>query len=217
MHVAHSVCWHFTDTKWDFPITQRMDEKWKELLRDLSLCHHRTSESDLGSKMHSLFLVFCLPVHFTPSSCFSLPDSKWDGKRLLWKSPLKGFSLLFKEMSLLPGTQATVLNMALFFSLIVCYFLFVVVVFLTSCSQTGRPLPVAQRLCLALPHHLSVDLRLLCVKMFWQFIPISANKVPMTEWKAETREETIWFMNICFLWGLFVPGLFPSFFPDSLY
>lgn len=65
-------------------------------------------------------------------------------------------------------------------------------------------------------HHLSVYLHLLCVKMFWQIIPISVNKVPITEGNAATRKETIWFMHIYSLWGPFLPGLFPSFFLSSL-
>lgn len=65
-------------------------------------------------------------------------------------------------------------------------------------------------------HHLSVYLRLLCVKMFWQIIPISVNKVPMTERNAATRKETVWFMNIYSLWGPFLPELFPSFLLSSL-
>lgn len=40
-------------------------------------------------------------------------------------------------------------------------------------------------------HHLSVYLRLSCVEMFWQIIPISMNKVPMTERNAATRKETV--------------------------
>lgn len=65
-------------------------------------------------------------------------------------------------------------------------------------------------------HHLSVYLRLSCVEMFWQIIPISMNKVPMTERNAATRKETVWFMNIESLWGPFLPELFPSFFLSSL-
>lgn len=96
------------------------------------------------------------------------------------------------------------------------FFLFLpLLVFLTSCSRrTGKFLPLAWRLCL--PPSLTICLCLFCVKMFWQIVPVSVNKVPMTERKAATRKETIWFMNIDSLWGPFLPGLFPSFFLPSL-
>lgn len=90
---------------------------------------------------------------------------------------------------------------------------------LTSCSLTKNRKVSAfslEAVSASASHHLSVYLRLSCVEMFWQIIPISVNKVPMTERNAATRKETVWFMNIYSLWGPFLPELFPSFFLSSL-
>lgn len=64
--------------------------------------------------------------------------------------------------------------------------------FLNLLLTKNRKVPASslEAVSASVSHHLSVYLRLVCVKMFWRVIPISVNKVHITELKAATREES---------------------------
>lgn len=188
-------------------------------LNSLATSHFVTIErvtlEYLGRKIHFLILPFILPciLYLLISYIFLLIN-------IMLRGPCKRICCLRKCQYCLEYKEPP-LNVALSVAwLFGTFLLFSFFVFLTSCLlRTGTFLVSAASLeavFASVSHHLSVYLHLLCVKMFWQILPTSVNKVPMTQWNAETRKETIRFMNIYFLWGPFLPGLFPYFILSSL-
>lgn len=124
----------------------------------------------------------------------------WMARGSCKKAHLKGFALSFKEMSLLFGIQRPCSECGIVFFLIVCYFtpppllsLSFSFCFLNLLLTKNRKVSAfsLEAVSASASHHLSVYLRLSCVEMFWQIIPISMNKVPMTERNAATRKETV--------------------------
>lgn len=96
------------------------------------------------------------------------------------------------------------LNMALSF-LPDCLLLYVLVFsssfcFLNLLLTKNRKVPgfSLEAVSASVSHHLSVYLCLLCVKMFWQIIPISVNKVPITELKGSDQRRN-YLIHECWL------------------
>lgn len=130
------------------------------------------------------------PIHSMPVfHAFLSGLINWTARVSCKKAHLKGFALSFKEMSLLFGIQRPYSECGFVFFLIVCYFTFSPLsvsssfCFLNLLLTKNRKVSASslEAVSASVSHHLSVYLRLLCVKMFWQIIPISVNKVSMTE------------------------------------